>query len=274
MNTENARSLADTALNSLVEAVQQGRSEAAKAYLETVSRFHNYSLGNQLLIAFQRPSATRVAGFHTWKSLGRFVKKGAKGIAILAPMTFKGKTTENEDGSAEQSPSYIRFRSVTVFDISDTDGQPLPEIGTTNGDPGAYLDTLKKFIASKSITLEYTDDIRPALGTSSGGTIKIALGLTPAEEFSVLVHETAHELLHHGSDRPTSKTVRETEAEATAFAVSKHIGLDTGTAAHDYIALYDGDREALIASLTTIRNTAATIIGALETAVEPEEIAA
>lgn len=273
MNTDNAKTLAENALNSLVEAVEQGRSEAVTAYLETVSKFHNYSLGNQLLIAFQRPDATRVAGFHTWKSLGRFVKKGEKGIAILAPMTFKGKN-KGDDGESDNTISYVRFRSVTVFDVSQTDGDPLPEIGTTKGDPGVNLDRLKKFITTSGITLEYTDDIRPALGTSSGGRIRIALGLSPAEEFSVLAHETAHELLHHGKDRPTSKTVRETEAEATAFAICKHIGLETGSAAHDYIALYNGDRGALVESLTIIRDTAAKIIAAISTASKMEEVPA
>ena len=170
--------------------------------------------------------------------------------------------------------SYVRFRCVTVFDISQTDGAPLPEIGTTKGDPGVYLDRLKAFLTTNGITLEYTDDIRPALGTSSGGHIKLAHGLMPAEEFSVLSHETAHELLHHGSDRAVSKTVRETQAEATAFAVCKHIGLDTGTAGHDYIALYDGDRDALIQSLTTIRDTAPKLITALEAVAEAGEVAA
>jgi hypothetical protein len=186
-------------------------------------------------------------------------------------MIFKNKTKESDDAGTEQPASYVRFRSVTVFDILQTSGEPLPELGRTKGDPGLHLDSLKAFIASRQITLEYTDTIRPALGTSSGGRIRLALGLSPAEQFSVLAHETAHALLHHGSDRPTSKTVRETEAEATAYTVCKHIGLDTGTAAHDYIALYDGDRDALVASLTTIRNTAAQIIAALQSTAQIAE---
>jgi len=271
MNTENAKALAETALNSLVDAIEQGRTDAVKTYLEAASKFHNYSLGNQLLIAYQRPDATRVAGFATWKSLRRFVKRGEKGIAILAPMKFKGAPKMNEDGTVEET-GYLRFRSATVFDLSQTDGQPLPEIGTTKGDPGTYLDRVKEYVASSGIVLEYTNDIRPALGTSSGGRIKIAQGLTPAEEFSALVHEVAHERLHHGSSRPTSKTVRETEAEATSFVVCKHVGLDTGTASHDYIALYNGDKEAFRNSLETIRNTAADIIAALESVARPEEV--
>lgn len=263
MTPETAQSLATDALNSLVEAIAQGHSAALTTYLKTLSKFHNYSLGNQLLIAWQRPTASRIAGFNTWKRMGRFVKKGEKGIAILAPMKFKGHAKESEDNT-EEAQVYMRFRTATVFDVSQTDGQPLPELGTTEGDPGPYLERLKAFIASRNTTLEYTDAIRPALGTSSVGMIRIALGLTPSEEFAVLSHELAHDILHHGSDRPASLTVRETEAEATAFAVCHHVGLDTGTASHDYIALYNGDKQAFTASLTTIRNTAASIIAALE----------
>jgi antirestriction protein ArdC len=271
MNTDNAKALAETALNSLVEAVQQGRSEAVKTYLETLSRFHKYSFRNQMLIALQRPSATHVAGFHTWRSVDRCVRKGEKGIAILAPMSFKAKP-QGDDGSEEQA-AHVRFRAVTVFDVAQTDGAPLPEIGTTTGDPGANLERLAQFIASAGITVEYSDSIRPDLGTSTGGHITIALGLTSAEQFSVTVHELAHELLHRGTDRPASLTVRETEAEATAYTVCHHIGLNTGTAAHDYIALYDGDRGALIQSLNTIRDAATRIIAALDAAPEAAQAA-
>src|SRR3954451_15587665 len=118
--------------------------------------------------------------------------------------------------------------------------------------------------AHKTVRSILSDAIRPALGTSGGGHITVAPGLGAAEEFSVIVHEVAHELLHHGVSRPASKAVRETEAEATAFAVCRHIGLETGTAAHDYIALYNGDRGALLQSLTTIRDAAAKIIIALD----------
>jgi antirestriction protein ArdC len=185
-----------------------------------------------------------VAGYQTWKSLGRQVKKGEKGIAILAPMTFRCKDEKPEEGERAQRVVQVRFRQVTVFDVRQTDGKPLPDIGKTTGEPGVYMARLKSFLTAQGIMLEYTDDIRPALGTSSGGRIRIAVGLAPGEEFSVLAHECAHEVLHHGSNRPASKIVRETEAEATAYAICKHIGLDTGTVAHDYIALYDGDREA------------------------------
>lgn len=265
MNTDTARSLAENALNDLVAAVEQGRTDALVAYLETASKFHSYSFNNQLLIAYQRPGATRVAGYNTWRSLGRFVKKGEKGIAIMAPMSIRSRREPNGDPDTPESAApVLRFRAVTVFDVSQTDGDELPELGTTTGDPGTYLDRLRAFVTSRKITLEYSDDIRPALGTSSGGAIRIAPGLNPAEEYSVLAHELAHEILHHGSDRPTSKTVRETEAEAVAFVLCKHIGLETGSAAHDYIALYNGDRGALIDSLTTIRDTAVQVISALE----------
>ncbi len=111
-----------------------------------------------------------------------------------------------------------------------------------------------------------------ALGVSRGGRISIRPDLEPAVAFSVLAHELAHELLHRGEDRPASKTVRETEAEAVAFVVCQAIGLETGTAASDYIQLFDGKAETLAASLDRIQKTAAEIIAALHGA-EPAEAA-
>ena len=103
MKTEQAKQLTEQALDQLIQALETGKSEALKAYLATMSRFYRYSWGNLLLIAFQMPSALRVAGFHTWKSLGRFVKKGEKGIMILAPTVVK-RSTDN-DAAAAQEPT-------------------------------------------------------------------------------------------------------------------------------------------------------------------------
>ena len=126
------------------------------------------------------------------------------------------------------------------------------------------------FIAANGITLEYTDRIAPAKGISQGGTILVLPGLSSAETTSVLAHEVAHELLHRGTRRAeTNKTIRETEAEAVAFVVCHAIGLETGTAASDYIQLWQGDKATLSESLQFIQSTAIqilTAIGPLRTA--------
>lgn len=256
MKAEEARKIADNALAELNDALSRGKSEQLVKYLGMLARFHRYSFGNVLLILSQKSDATHVAGFHTWKQLGRFVKKGEKGIVILAPMVIRPKTDGITEETGEGEKRILRFRAVYVFDVSQTDGQELPSPAQVSGDPAEHLVSLRALVAEKGISLDYDDLPAGADGVSRGGRISIRPGLEPANEFSVLVHELAHELLHRGDERPVSKTVRETEAEAVAFVVCRAIGLDTGTAASDYIQLYDGKPETLAASLDRIQTTA------------------
>jgi antirestriction protein ArdC len=268
MTTDQAKTLSEDALLRLMKALERGHSEALKTYLQTMSRFHRYSWGNCLLIYSQRPDATHVAGFHAWLKLQRHVRKGEKGIVILAPML---RCKPKEDELAEGTPRQVTgFRAAHVFDVSQTDGEPLPEFATAKGDPGDYTDRLKEFIAGQSIALEFSELIAPARGMSSGGKITLLPNLDAGETFSVLVHEVAHELLHRGVRRAqTTQTVRETEAEAVAFVVSSAIGLDTNTASSDYIQLYAGDKATLAESLAFIQQTVADILQAISSS--PEE---
>jgi antirestriction protein ArdC len=262
MKAEQAKKLADEALQNLAAALEQGKSEALTAYLATMSRFHNYSWGNVLLILSQMPTASHIAGFNAWRSFGRFVKKGEKGIVIIAPMLIKPR--EDEPSPQDKDRTLLRFKAVYVFDVSQTDGEPLPEFARVGGNPNGCTEALKALLAEKAITLEYADSLGAARGVSHGGRIQLLAGLSPAEEFAVLTHELAHELLHKGDRRHnTSKTVRETEAEAVAFVVSQAIGLETGTAAADYIQLYAGDKATLAESLDYIQKTAAEILAAI-----------
>jgi len=263
MKAEEAKKLADTALEQLEGALKQGKSETLAAYLAMMGRFHNYSFGNVLLIMTQKPDATRIAGFRTWHKFGRHVTKGEKGIVIIAPMLIRPK--EDAGGTSDgEDRTILRFKAAYVFDVSQTDGEPLPDFARVGGNPNGHTDRLKSFVSSKGITLEYTDDIGSADGASLGGTIKLKPDLSPAEEFSVLTHELAHEMLHpKDQDNRPPKTVRETEAEAVAFVVANAIGLDTGTAASDYIQLYKGDTATLSASLDRIQKAASSIIEAV-----------
>lgn len=261
MKVEQAKKIADQALEQLAEALKSGRSEELTRYLAMLARFHRYSFGNVMLILSQMPDATHVAGFRTWKQVGRFVKKGEKGIVIIAPMMIRKQDEQAKDG--DKPESILRFRGVYVFDVSQTDGEPLPEPARVNGDPGAHIHRLRQVITERGITIDNDDLPFGADGVSRCGRISIRPGLEPAHEFSVIAHELAHELLHRGEDRPASKTVRETEAEAVAFVVCQAIGLETGTAASDYIQLFDGKAETLAASLDRIQRTAAEIIAAL-----------
>lgn len=259
MKADEARNTTEAAFGELATALEAGQSDKLTAFLAAMARFHRYSFGNVLLLATQRPDATRVAGFNAWKKLGRHVKKGEKGLAIIAPIVYRKDDEASEDGRAVRG-----FKVAHVFDVEQTEGEPLPEFATVAGDPGANMERLKTLVASRGIDLQYSDLLGSALGTSSGGTIRIATGHSAAKEFSVIVHELAHEMLHHGTGgRPDSKTIRETEAEAVAFIVCRAVGLDCGTAASDYIQLYSGGKDTLAESLGRIQETASDILSAL-----------
>ncbi len=181
---------------------------------------------------------------------------------ILAPVVVK-KHIEAEEVEDEQTRVF-GFRAAYVFDQSQTEGEPLPDFATVKGNPDQHVERLKQFITASGIALDYDATIAPAHGTSSGGRIRILPGLAPAEEFAVLAHELAHERLHHGERRSeTTKTIRETEAEAVAFVVCTSIGLDTNRASADYIQLYNGDKQTLTESLSFIQTTAAAVIAAI-----------
>lgn len=260
MKNNKAKQMIENALNSLTESLENGQSDELKKYLQTMSRFHQYSLRNIMLIALQKPSATHVAGFHTWKKHGRFVKKGENGIVIIAPLVYKKETIDNDDNSSNVT-EINGFKAVYVFDITQTDGDELPEFASVQGDPSRYQEILGNFISANGITLEYSDTMHSD-GCSSGGKITIRSGLSPAQDFSVKVHELAHEFLHHSGEKLT-KNQKETEAEAVAYVVCQSIGLDTNTAFSDYIQLYKGDKETLISSIQRIKDISGRILDGL-----------
>jgi N-terminal domain of anti-restriction factor ArdC len=261
-------------VQALIQQLEAGHSDALTAYLNAMSRFHNYSFGNILEIARQMPDATRVAGFWKWKELGRSVKKGEKGIRILAPIigVRRKKNEEAEKDITKQNRAVlVGFRSAYVFDVSQTEGAELPELREMSGNVGENRDRLISFIERQGIELAFTERIAPALGMSYGGRIAILPGQSKAEEFSTLVHELAHEMLHKAERRTaTTKVVRETEAEAIAFVIGKAVGLDTGTASADYIQLYHGNASLLAESLEVIQQTSAVILAALQPTPEAE----
>jgi len=274
------------AVDHLIEQVKAGKSETLTAYLTAMARFHNYSFGNIVAIARQKPAATRVAGFRAWKEMGRFVKRGEKGIQILAPMTGyrrRDEATEQEREREEKPrPVLIGFRIVHVWDISQTEGADLPEYeSTVTGEVGECRDRLLDFLAQQNIALEFNEGIAPAFGVSYGGKIALLPGQSKPQEFVTLVHETAHELLHKAERRTfTTATVRETEAEAVAFVVGQAIGLEMGQSSSDYIQMYNGDSRLLAESLEFVQRTSGIILAALrdpevaETAAEPKSFAA
>ena len=266
---QTAKAVIAANVQALIEQLEQGHSEALTAYLTAMGRFHTYSFGNILEIARQKPDATRVAGLYAWNQLGRKVKKGERGIRILAPMIGIRRKKDEEaerDLRTQNQAVLVGFRAAYVFDLSQTEGKELPEFSErVAGSAGEYRDRLVGFVIAQGIALEFKESIAPALGMSYGGKIALLPGQSSAEEFSTLVHELAHEMLHKAERRTaTTKTVRETEAETVAFVVGKTIGLETGRASASYIQLYHGNAALLTESLEVIQKTSAVILAAIE----------
>jgi len=265
---QTAKEMIAANVQSLIEQLEAGHSDALTAYLNAMSRFHSYSFGNVLEIARQRPTATKVAGMYAWNQLGRRVKKGEKGIRILAPIIGikrKSDAEAEKDITKQNTRVLVGFRNAYVFDVEQTEGVELPAMREVYGDVGENHDRLVSFIERQGIELVFTEMIAPALGMSYGGRIAILPGQSKAETFATLLHELAHEMLHKAERRTTTtKVVRETEAEAIAFVVGKAVGLEVGTASADYIALYHGNASLLIESLEVIQQASAIILAALQ----------
>jgi antirestriction protein ArdC len=247
----------DDSLDTLAKAVDDVRaSEAFKAYLAVQARFHRYSWHNSMLIAMQRPDATRVAGYKTWQSLGRQVCKGERGIMIFAPCPWKRET---DDGETEQG---IYFRAVHVFDVGQTDGNDLPDVDVPTVDTACddLLAKLRRVADERGIAVNFAKLSGGLFGVSKGGTIDVDNGHATGQQAKTLAHELAHEALHKTDRTGLTRSVAELEAESVAYVVCTHFGLDVEVRASRYIALWNGDSKALRASLERIAKTARDII--------------
>ncbi len=266
----------------LVKRLEAGVAEVAtsdgwRTYLAAQAKLHTYALGNVLLILAQKPDATRVAGFHTWLRLGRHVRKGEHGIRILAPVSVRrAAEAESGDSEEEDEPQTVtRFRVVTVFDISQTDGDPLPEHPcqalTTDSERGRWLYARLLDIAkAERVSVRTAEDIR---GTANGfylpdsHAIVLAPRLSDDQRAKTLCHELAHALLHRTTGKPREE--QEAEAEGTAFVVAAWAGLDTSHYSFGYVADWAGQKDgpALVKRVgATIQKTAAGIIERLDPA--------
>ena len=259
-----AKELVDSALNELRAQLEAGRSEALLAYLDCMSRFHRYSWSNVMLIDMQMPGATQVAGFHTWRQMKRWVRKGESGIAILAPMTRRKK--EVGPGNDDDQDAITGFRTVHVFDVSQTDGEPLPDLSKPAGTIGRSLIQLEQLVRRSGISLSYESIPSGADGYSAHGRIGIEQSRTELERFAILAHELAHEWLGH-HQQAASTRLRETEAEAVAYVVCRAQGIDM-PGSSEYIQLYRGDARLLGESLSRIQRVAARILESMQNAVD------
>ena len=260
------RKRVDDSLDTLARAVDNVRaSETFRQYLDTQARFHKYSWHNTMLIASQCPTATQVAGFRTWQSLKRQVRKGERGIMIFAPCPWKRK---NDDGDTE---SGVFFRAVHVFDVAQTDGPDLPDVDVPTIDTAAddLLANLRRVADQRGIAVNFAKLSGGLFGVSQGGKIDVDNTHATGQQAKTLAHELAHEAMHKTKvDRATmpetTRSIAELEAESVAYVVCRHVGLDVEVRASRYIALWDGDSKALRASLERIASTARGIIDDVE----------
>lgn len=265
-NTDRLKEITDRLEQGVTELFE---SERYKEYLRVMARFHNYSFNNTLLIAMQCPGATRLAGFQTWKKFGRHVKKGEKGIKVIAPTPYK-KIVE-KDGE-EQEVLVPRFKVVSTYDVSQTEGKPLPSIATPlMGSVDTFSDIYAALEQISPVPIGFEDIPGSAYGYYSPMEKRIAVreGLSEQQTIKTLIHEISHAKLHDvdlsmpKDERPDiDKRTMECQAESVAFTVCQHFGLDTSDYSFGYVAGWSSGKELkeLRSSLEVIRSTAAEII--------------
>lgn len=226
------------------------KSEQFKEYLDTMAKFWEYSFRNQLLIHYRMPDASKVAGFKTWKELGRTIKKGEKAIKIIAPFT-----KENDEGEKE-----TYFFPVNVFDISQTDGEDLTDLSIRlqGSNYDWLLDKLVSLCESKGINVEFANlGVNELFGYARGGKVFISKKDPVNTQVNTLVHELAHEMLHFTKDKPSEK-FREIQAEGVAHVVCTHFGLKTKSFV--YLGLKKASSEDIMHNLEVIAKTSKEII--------------
>ena len=267
-------------------------SEKYKSYLNTMSKFHNYSFNNTLLIAMQKPEATLVAGYKAWqKNFDRHVNKGEKAIRILAPAPYKikeerdkldpvtGELLFDENGMPQKENVEITipaFRPVSVFDVSQTDGKPIPELETAEllQTVEGYEDFVKALMEVALVPIGFEDIPGESKGYFHTEEKRIAVqeNMSESQTLKTMVHEVAHSMLHNKElnkdmDAPVKdRNTKEVEAESIAYTVCQHFGIDTSDYSFGYIAGWSSGKEMreLKASLDTIRRTASELITGIE----------
>ena len=249
----------------LAEQLQKGYSEDFKNYLKVASQFHRYSYNNQMLIFSQMPKATRVAGLRTWNKLGRRVKKGEKSIKIFGRPSVK-RVVQKEDGSEEE----IRFGAcpiLSVFDISQTEGEDIPNSMQSLGDEGRELYLLlKEKMQASGIEVTEKALFQGVQGVSYGGKVEILDSLDWTNKFLVLIHEFAHEIMHKGSEnRLLPRGIKECQAEATAYIVAASFGIESNISS-DYLINWGNTSETLKSNLTEVVKASQIIINCLSSA--------
>ena len=289
-NTEKQR------VQELTDKLEQGlqdlfNSDSYRNYLSTMSKFHNYSFNNTLLIAMQKPDATLVAGYKAWqKNFERHVNKGGKAIRILAPAPYKIKEERDKidpvtqellldkDGNPQKEEVEITipaFRAVSVFDVAQTDGKPIPELAAKEllSDVEGYQDMIRAVEAISPVPIELEEIAGDSKGYYDREAKRIAVqeNMSESQTLKTMIHEVAHSKLHskeveQDEQMKKDRNTKEVEAESIAYTVCQHFGVDTSDYSFGYIAGWSSGRDTkkLRASMDTIRRTASELITGIE----------
>ena len=272
-------------------------SDNYKEYLNFCAKLPRYSVNNQILIMLQKPDATMCQSFTGWKDMNRFVRKGEKGIRILAPAPYKmqkeqdktdasGKAILDKDGEPVKETVEITvnaFKPVSTFDISQTEGEPVPTVGVSEltGSVEGYEALLAaiKEVVPVPISFEQIDSGAKGYFHLEENRIVVQEGMSEAQTVKTLLHEASHQALHsreamEQSGEKKSKNQKECEAESVAYVVCQHYGIDTSDYSFAYVATWSADKEVpeLKASLDTIRRTAADLIVKIDEKVQSRSV--
>jgi hypothetical protein len=270
---ERAQERAQAALDRLSEGVRAVYdSERWESWLRSLSKFYDYSLGNTILIAMQMPTATHVASFRSWKrDFNRYVKKGERGIEILVPMLVKDCDGDDAD---EERRRLVGFRVGHVFDVSQTDGEPLPTlVDEVAGDVERYTAILDAVRGVSAYPVEFVADLPE--GTNGffrrGELVAIREGMSNGQTVKTALHELAHSRLHDGdpmAEGMPDRAMREVQAESVAYAVSAALGLDTSGYSFGYVASWAVGKtdEEMRACLQVVRDAAKAMVEDLQAA--------
>jgi antirestriction protein ArdC len=258
-------------------------SDAYKAYLKCMSKFHNYSLNNTLLIALQYPEASLCVGYQAWKKdHGRQVRKGEKGIKIIAPCKYKVESEDKDENGKPKIEERDGFRVVTTFDISQTEGPELPSVGVDElkGDVSDYRKLFNALTEICPVPI-YTEDIQGgAKGYYSDTDRKIVIksDMSQMQTIKTMIHEMAHEKLHAkehlDKEYMVDRRTKEVEAESIAYTICQHYGLDSSDYSFSYVAGWSSgkDTKELKASLERIRSAADEVITSIDKSLDKQKL--
>lgn len=240
-------------------------------FLKMVSALPRHSINNNLLIYMQNPEATYVAGFKKWQELGRHVKKGEKGIKILAPMTYKKEVESKSHEEQKEEVIIVGFKPVYVFDVAQTEGEPLVMLPHRLE---ANVHNFEKIMEALRNISPFPISIEPILNGANGycswseNKIVIRENLSEAHSVKTAIHEIAHAILHVNNNQETSRETKEIEAESVAYIVTNYYGIDSSDYSFAYVAGWAADEKLtqLQQSIKTIQESASKIINELDAA--------